>query len=1201
MFSSDYYHPQRYDSRHSIGSAVGPPPVSPRPGGTGTSASATTSPVTGPSHFTNNLFQPFRNSTGSPWAVPSAPSSPAPAPPPAVQPGGQRTGRPGMNNHHNPSMSSSSFSSSSQSQTHSQGLSPLNIPELGSGRISPASHPATPVQRPGSHLSHNSRGYSRASMEHEFTIKHAQLVDQAKLLLAEMTTLQVLGPIHGPAAADDHGGGDDASTSSFPSGSGATTTTNPNNNTAMFYEQDEASMAALSAILQGKLGSLVSKPPPRPARAVAREVVSKFGPLAFSSTSLLPSGSGITAEDEEAEAEAVELLMEDYEAVLGWARSSVSSTSPRPISSAASSASSQGQNAAQQRVKNYLDERQVLLEAALPAWLGHLPSEAMMHFGHEKLYLSTNNRTANLSRGTSVHSGVSGSRNGNGYTNGNSSGNLAVNGASRERSSSNIPSQTYSNTSTFDKNLPIEEIPRRRFLKTDDNYAWDMHELASALENDLSRTNTSRGVRGANVPPALRNPVTRAFFTSEDVNKILAHPMGRSLGPYPTSRRRCVSPVAVRPASPVPLPESVSAFERNQQNGDGNGLRVASRGSFRPRLYGHDEGVEPDDSRRGLLGEGQPDENGGMNISWSAPPPPPPYNATPETPDTTRIPRSPTSPPPPPPPVPIVNRPSSPSYTTASTPLRPYSPPSSPPPPLGATTNTTRGSQPPPAEPIRPQSPQAEGQVQAAPQPRPPLPRPLPGSYPTWEEREQDNDDHFNLDFVSSSRHEFLAAPPPASAPAPVSNLTASASSPNLTSANSGNTTDRGGSPRSPVLGRSKSPSIPTNTDSGSTAGLIQQLASGLASIPIPTTAAPAPAPTSLPNINSSSRVGGEYQSSLLGNLNSNLQSSSNTSSPSSPSYPPPSIPRPLSSSTGTGTGSGRRPPWLPPPTSVPTSVAAPSASTSNDNKQENASGTSWEAREREREREREHERGSERGRWETAFANNPHNNYLSSSYGVASPPPSGPIPVSRLTSLNAAADSSTSAPYPDSSDIGDGGGGGTSSSGYRASGYFSLGASHRNISLEQSQSQSQSQQYQPTHLPPRQPQGTDDGIQRGRWESREYASLNGTNIGFGSTSTAYGRSPAPNNNNNPFASSRDPSASRDRDRDGRDHEDEWWLGTGPVGRIAEMDAGPFELADTPPRLPELGGETIRRRRDNDGDDDDAHSSEWMGEFASRR
>ncbi|KAM7206434.1 hypothetical protein V8F20_002783 [Naviculisporaceae sp. PSN 640] len=1176
VFSSDYYHPQRYDSRRSIGSTVGPPPLSPRPGLTGTSASATTSPVTGPSHSANNLFQSFRNSTGSPWPVPSAPSSPAPAPPPAVQSlsgSGSGSGssfqrpRPGMNTH-NPSMSSSSSSQSasqhsqSQSQSQSRGLSPLNIPELGSGRISPASHPATPVQRPGSHLSHNSRGYSRAGMEHEFTIKHAQLVDQAKLLLAEMTALQVLGPIHGVAthSGDDHGG-DDASTSSFfsGSGSGSGTTTNANN-TALFYEQDEASMAALSAILQGKLGSLVSKPPPRPARAVAREVLSKFG------TAASPlSGSGITTADEEAEAEAIELLMEDYEAVLGWARTASSSQTQRPISSAASSSSSQGQNTAQQRVKSCLDERQTLLEAALPAWLGHLPSEAMMHFGHERLYLSSNsNGTTNLSRGTSVHSGVSGTRNGNGYTNGN--GNLAVNGTSRV---SNIPTQTYSNTTTFNKNLPIEEIPRRRFLKTDDNYAWDMLELATALENDLSMTNTSRGVRGANVPPALRNPVTRAFFTPEDVNKILAHPMGRSLGPYPTSRRRSVSPEAVRPVSPLPLPESVSALERNLNREDADGLRVASggsgsgSGSFRPRLYGHDEGVEPDDSRRGFLGLDQTDENdngnGGMDIPWSAPPPP--YNATSDTPattDTSIIPRSPTSPPPPPPPlVPTVNRPNSPSYTTAPTPLRPYSPPSSPPPLLANTT----GSQAP--EPGRSISPRIQVQ--------PPVPRPLPGSYPTWEEREQDNDDRFNPDFVSTSRHELLSAPPPASVPS----LNASASSPNLTSPSSGNNNnDRGSNARSPVFGRPTS----ATTDSAS---LIQQIASGLASIPIPTTAAP---PTSLTS--NRSNVGSQYRSSLLGNLNPQ-QPSSNTSSPTSPSYPPPLIPRPLSTSTSTVTGTSR-PPWLPPPTSAPATAPAPiSPPTNNNNNEESSSkGTSWEARERERERERQQEPG--RGRWETTLANNNRNssnyNYLSSSYGVATPPPSGPIPVSSLTSLNAAANTSTS-----STSAGDNG----PSTGYRTSGYFSLGASHRNISLgeSQSESQSQSQQYQPVQEQERQ---NTDGIQRGRWESREYASLN---------SNTYGRSPPNNNdiNNNPFSSSRDPSATREGVATNRD---EWWAanGRGPVGRVAEMDAGPFELADTPPRLPELGGGTIRRRRDdNDNDDDDAHSREWMGEFASRR
>ncbi|KAM7203958.1 hypothetical protein V8F33_001929 [Rhypophila sp. PSN 637] len=1185
---SDYY-PHRYESRRSIASTstAGPPPVSPRSGG-------------GPPNRNNSWFQ--RNSVGnsSPWPIPSVPVSPAPGPPPAIGYLDENLG---------------------STRGTQQRLSPLSlsIPEMGgsgagsgpgSGRISPSimssvaspmtgpgSRTRTPVQRPGSHLSSNSRNHaqSRASMEAEFTMKHALLVEQARVLLAEMKTLQVLGPVHsaavgsnttqqqntGNSMSSDDGtnssvflqsqSGDD--TSSYLSGSNSTAT----NNTAVFYEQDDVGMSALGAILQGKLGSEVSRPPPRPARAIAREVLARL------------EGTASTGEpNDEGEAEVVELVMEDYEAVLNWARSS-SVSSPRLSSSGASSpsASQGGQSSQTQvRIQRCLADRQALLEAALPGYLAHLPSEAMMHFCHEKLFVSSS-RTPSAS----VHSGHSGL-----YTNGNGNSNLSVNGHSNNPRNSSLPAQSYTNSHTFREGLPIEEIPRRRFLKTDDNYAWDMLELASALESDLLLSGISRG-RG-NMPPSLRNPVTRSFFTPDDVSRILAHPTGRSLGPYPVERIRDPSPPpgGYRPVSPVPLPESVASLNQERQ-GDASsdvdagivGARSPSGGSYRPRLYGHDEEPEPSDLGRRGLAQTQENGNGsGLDIDWSAPPPPP-YRSSPEP---REIPRSPASPPPP---VPIVDRAPTatsgntdssylPPYSSEPLRLRPYSPPSSPPPVLGAGAENIRSATPAITSSNDNNTTIAERdtQDQHLPEPVPlpvqvPMPRPLPGSYPEEREHEHENDEPSNPDFVPNSRYELLASP--TSVPVP--------------------TVTR---PSSTAAGRSPTPRlnpIPSLNSMSSTAGLIQEIASGLASIPIPSTVVSSPRPAAAVTSLNDPASGGEYRSALLGNLHPNPASTSAASLPSSPAIvsPTPLPPRPLSTTVParpTSTGTGRRQFRFSRPSAAGDDNAN-STTTTEAPETKTATTTSWEPREEER----------------TKWANN---DYLSGSYGVATPPPSGPIPVS---SLNAAASDQADSGTPRYS-----------------GGYFSLGASHVNIPLEQSQSRSLPSQYQAA---PRQ-QETTDQVQRGRWETREReremqqrerdrayaASLNAGNSHGG-----YGRSAAAN----PFASSRDPSANGRgpaASAPGTGTDEDWWrrrsggwnrdsdnrpeepppvpTQMGEISQppqIAEMDAGPFELGDAPPRLPELSGVGVpsrsRRACVDDDDDDDAHSREWMGELSSAR
>ncbi|KAH8723525.1 hypothetical protein GQ44DRAFT_656388 [Phaeosphaeriaceae sp. PMI808] len=60
----------------------------------------------------------------------------------------------------------------------------------------------------------------------------------------------------------------------------------------------------------------------------------------------------------------------------------------------------------------------------------------------------------------------------------------------------------------------VKDIPRANFYVTEDNYAWDMDELAQAIKaND--------GV--------MRNPLSKEMFTPKDVKGILIHPVGKRL------------------------------------------------------------------------------------------------------------------------------------------------------------------------------------------------------------------------------------------------------------------------------------------------------------------------------------------------------------------------------------------------------------------------------------------------------------------------------------------------------------------------------------------------------------------------------------------------------------------------------------------------------------------------------------------------
>jgi hypothetical protein len=60
----------------------------------------------------------------------------------------------------------------------------------------------------------------------------------------------------------------------------------------------------------------------------------------------------------------------------------------------------------------------------------------------------------------------------------------------------------------------VADIPRTRFLATEDGYPWDMEELAQAIQSN-------GGV--------MRNPLSRQMFTTEDIRTILQHPLGKGL------------------------------------------------------------------------------------------------------------------------------------------------------------------------------------------------------------------------------------------------------------------------------------------------------------------------------------------------------------------------------------------------------------------------------------------------------------------------------------------------------------------------------------------------------------------------------------------------------------------------------------------------------------------------------------------------
>lgn len=61
----------------------------------------------------------------------------------------------------------------------------------------------------------------------------------------------------------------------------------------------------------------------------------------------------------------------------------------------------------------------------------------------------------------------------------------------------------------------VKDIPRENFYVTEDNYAWDMEELAQAI--------TANG-------GVMRNPLSKVMFTPKDIRGIVTHQHGKALG-----------------------------------------------------------------------------------------------------------------------------------------------------------------------------------------------------------------------------------------------------------------------------------------------------------------------------------------------------------------------------------------------------------------------------------------------------------------------------------------------------------------------------------------------------------------------------------------------------------------------------------------------------------------------------------------------
>jgi len=116
--------------------------------------------------------------------------------------------------------------------------------------------------------------------------------------------------------------------------------------------------------------------------------------------------------------------------------------------------------------------------------------------------------------------------------------------------------KTYVNDETM-LGDSILDIPRSRFWVSSDNYAWDMEELVNCL--------TARS-------GVMRNPLSLEMFNAEDVETIVTHPLGITLGAAQVEQEKLANGVRL---STIKAMETLSAALLADQTADQAPTRLA--------------------------------------------------------------------------------------------------------------------------------------------------------------------------------------------------------------------------------------------------------------------------------------------------------------------------------------------------------------------------------------------------------------------------------------------------------------------------------------------------------------------------------------------------------------------------------------------------------------------------------------------------
>ena len=109
-------------------------------------------------------------------------------------------------------------------------------------------------------------------------------------------------------------------------------------------------------------------------------------------------------------------------------------------------------------------------------------------------------------------------------------------------------------TMSFD---PVSDIPRANFWSSEDGYAWDMEELAGAIQS-------GKGV--------MRNPLSKNMFSKADIVAILQHPFGKNLQALQVEQSKLKQ--GVRPQTVRKLDTLAKALLSDQSE-DGKSSRLA--------------------------------------------------------------------------------------------------------------------------------------------------------------------------------------------------------------------------------------------------------------------------------------------------------------------------------------------------------------------------------------------------------------------------------------------------------------------------------------------------------------------------------------------------------------------------------------------------------------------------------------------------